>query len=118
MWNRRTCDFGSNKACKINKYLDIKNCSCEKRLGKLVLGFEDEILNTTETTAKDLSCPTPFVDKNVIYENNDCAIYIISLIIICLFLLVAISFSCCFYYAKNWLKNECLLLYQYKITIS
>ena len=36
---------------KICKYLEIKNCSCEKRLiGKLVLECEDEILNTTETS--------------------------------------------------------------------
>ena len=31
------CDCEYNKACKIDEYLDIKNCSCEKRLiGKLV----------------------------------------------------------------------------------
>ena len=35
--------------CKIDETLDIKNCSCGKRLvGKLVLEGEDEILNTTE----------------------------------------------------------------------
>ena len=40
-----------NKACKIDEQLDTKkNCFCEKRLiGKLVLEYEDEILNTTET---------------------------------------------------------------------
>ena len=26
-WNRSTCDCEYNKACKIGKYLDIKNCS-------------------------------------------------------------------------------------------
>ena len=38
------------KASKIDEYLDIKNCSREKCLfDKLMLAFEDEILNTTET---------------------------------------------------------------------
>ena len=32
---------------KIDKYSDIKNCSCVKRLfGKLALSWEDDILNT------------------------------------------------------------------------
>ena len=36
---------GCNKACKIGEYLDIKNCSCKKRLfGKLVLVCEDKTL--------------------------------------------------------------------------
>ena len=44
----------SNKACKIDEYLDIRNCSCEKRLfGKLALACEDEILNTNETSFDD-----------------------------------------------------------------
>ena len=41
------------------KYLDIKNCSCEKRLfGKLVTACEDQILNTTETSIdyKEVVC--------------------------------------------------------------
>ena len=51
MWNPSTCNCEDNKACKIKEYLEIKNCSCKKRLfGKLVLAFEDEILNTTETS--------------------------------------------------------------------
>ena len=37
MWNYSMCDCECNKACKIDEYLDIKNCSSEKRLiGKLV----------------------------------------------------------------------------------
>ena len=48
MWNSSTCDCECNKACKIDEYLDFKNCSCEK-VGKLVLEREDEKLNTTET---------------------------------------------------------------------
>ena len=42
MWNLSTCDCEYNKACKIDEYLDIKNCSHEKSLfGKLVLACED-----------------------------------------------------------------------------
>ena len=54
MWNPSTCDCKCNKICKIDEYLDIRNCSCEKRLlGKLVLVCEDEMLNTTETSLDD-----------------------------------------------------------------
>ena len=54
MCNASTCDCECNKACKIDKYLDIQNCSCEKCLiGKLVLKCEDKILNTTETSPGD-----------------------------------------------------------------
>ena len=43
-----------NKTCKIEDYLDIKNCSCKKFLiGKLVLERADEILETTETSFDD-----------------------------------------------------------------
>ena len=49
MWNPRTCNCKCNEACKIDKYLYIKNYSYRKRLlGKLVLAIEDEVLNTTE----------------------------------------------------------------------
>ena len=51
MWNPSTCNCECNKACKIDEYLDITICSCEKRLiGKLILECEDEILDTTETS--------------------------------------------------------------------
>ena len=51
-----------NKACKIDEYLDIKNCSCHDRIfGKLVLACKDEILNTTETS---------IVDKKVTCEET------------------------------------------------
>ena len=47
MWN----PSASDGKVKLMKYLDIKNCSCEKRLfGKLVTACEDQILNTTETS--------------------------------------------------------------------
>ena len=49
--NPSMCDCQCNKACRIDKYLDIENCSWKKHLfGKLVLAYEDEILNTTETS--------------------------------------------------------------------
>ena len=48
MCSPSTCICECNKACKIDEYLDIKNCSSEK-LGKLVLTCEDEIFNITET---------------------------------------------------------------------
>ena len=28
-WNPSMCDCECNKACEIDKYLDINNCSCE-----------------------------------------------------------------------------------------
>ena len=44
--NPSTCDCECNMACKIDKYLDIKNFSCKKCvIGKLVLECEDEINN-------------------------------------------------------------------------
>ena len=55
-WNPSTCDCECDKTCKIGVYLYVKNCSYKRRLfGKLVLACEDEILNATETTVKDLS---------------------------------------------------------------
>ena len=52
------CDFECNKACKIDKYLDIKKCLGEKSLfSKLVLACENEILNTTENSLDDNKVP-------------------------------------------------------------
>ena len=43
MWNSSTCDCKCNKACKINKYLDIKTFSYKKGLlDKLALACEDD----------------------------------------------------------------------------
>ena len=59
IWNSSMCDCECNKACKIDEYLDIKNCSCKKSLiSKLVFECEDEILNTTRTLLNDkkLAC--------------------------------------------------------------
>ena len=46
MWSSSTCDCECDKKCKIDKYLDTKDCSYKKRLPvKLLLEYEDEILN-------------------------------------------------------------------------
>ena len=63
MWNPSACDCECNKACKIDKCLDIKSYSCKKRLnGKLVFGCENEILNTTKTSLdnKKVICEKKF----------------------------------------------------------
>ena len=97
MQNPSTCDYECNKAQKVSEYLDIKNCSCEKRLvGKLVLECEDEILNTTETL---------FNDNKVASAKNNCLIYTISLLIICLLLLFVICVNSSYYYTKYQLKQ-------------
>ena len=50
MWLPITCACECNKACKIDEYLDTKNCLYKKRLiSKLVLECEDETFNSTET---------------------------------------------------------------------
>ena len=87
-WILSTCDCKCNKNCKIDEYLDIKNCSCEKRLfGKLALACENEKLITTETSLND---------RKVACEKSDCLIHTISLAITCLLLLVVIFISCCY----------------------
>ena len=54
-----------SKACKIDEYLDTKKCSCKNLLiGKLVLDYEDEILNTNETS----------IDKKGTWEKSNCLI--------------------------------------------
>ena len=84
MWNPCTCDCKCNKTCKIDEYLDIKNCSCQNYLfGKLVLRYEDEILNTTETL---------LYNKKVTCEKSNCLIHTTSLVVLCL-LLVFIPIS-------------------------
>ena len=65
MWNPRTCNYEWIKACKIDEYLDTKNCLCKKRLGKLLLACEDVIINTTETS---------IVNKKVTCKNSKCLI--------------------------------------------
>ena len=97
MWNSSTYDCECNKSCKIDKYLDTKTCSCEKRLfGKLVSACEDEKLSTTETSLDD---------KKVTCEKNNCLIHTISLLIVCLILTVANSISC-YYHPRDWIKRN------------
>ena len=92
MWNPNWCDSECNKVCKIDEYLDIKNCSCGKRLiGKLVLEWEDGIVNATECT------------------KSNCLIHTILLKIICFLLLAAICVSCYFYDTKYRSKQKYLL---------
>ena len=86
-----------NKACKIDEYVDIKNCSCEKRLiNKLVSEYKVEILNTTET----------LLEKKRGCAENNCLIHTISLVIICLLLLALICVTCYFCYKKYRLKQK------------
>ena len=63
-----------------------------------MLPCEDEILNVTELTTKDL------------IDNYNCFIDAISVVVICL-LLVVISISFYYYYTKHWLKQKHLLLF-------
>ena len=74
MWNHSTHDCECNKACKIDQYLDIKNCSCKKHLiGNLVLEYGDKILSTTETLLNN---------KKVARVKSNCLIHTTSLVII------------------------------------
>ena len=101
MWDPRKCHCECNKACKIDEYVDNKNCSCEKRLvGKLVLAYEDEILNITETSLDD---------KKGTWEKSNCLNQTISLINICL--LLAIVISCFYFYTRDWIKKESVVSY-------
>ena len=91
MWNLSTWGCKCKRGCKIDEYLDIKNCSYEKRLiGKLVLGCKDELLNTTETLLND---------KKVASAKSNYLIYTSSLVILWLLLLFVICVSY-FYYTK------------------
>ena len=90
IWNPSKCDCECNKACKIDEYLNIKNFSCKKRLiGKLVLEYEDEILDTTKTLLND---------KKVACAKINCLIHTISCVTICFLLLVLICVRCYFFY--------------------
>ena len=96
IWNPSPCDCESNKACKMDKYLDIKNCSIDK----LVLACEDEILNATENSLDD---------KKITLKKNTRFIHTISLVIACLLLLIYIG--CFYYYTGYWKKQKDSLPY-------
>ena len=98
-WNPSTCDFECNKACKDDKYLNTKSCSCEKCvIGKLTL--ECERLNATETLLNDKKAPC---------ATGNYFIHTISLAIICLLLSVVICVGCYFHYTKYRPKQRHLL---------
>ena len=81
-----TCDCECSKACKIDEYIDTKNCSCKKHLsGNLVLKCEDEIFNATENSLDN---------KKVVFAKNNYFIHTISFITIYLLLLVMICVNC------------------------
>ena len=86
IWNRSIRECECDKSCDIGKYLDYANCKFRKRLiDKLVLECEDDILNAN---------PLNTTNTISITGKNNCLIYIILLIIMCLILLAIISFSC------------------------
>ena len=110
MWNPSMCDCECNKACNIDEHLDIKNCSCEKRLiGKLVLECEGELINTTQNRLND---------KKVECAKSNCLIHTISLVIICLcwllFLLYKISTKITISQHQHWVIGDWVLEIYYK----
>ena len=107
IWNPAICECECDKSCDIGEYLDYENCKCRKKLiDKLVLEREDEIFNAIPLNATDTISIT---DKKGTCKNN-CLIYIVLLIIMCLILL-AIVFIGCYYHTRYWLKKECILPY-------
>lgn len=73
LWYPTRHDCECTKACKIDRYLGLKVVYAKKYLlSKLVIAYEDEILNKTETSQ---------VKKKVTWEKNCCLIYTMSLII-------------------------------------
>ena len=91
MWNSSTYDCECNKAYKIEKYLDIKSCSCEKfPFGKLTLACTDKMSNTTETSLEH---------KNNMRKKN--FIHSISFAITFILLIIVISISCYYYHTKQ-----------------
>ena len=69
---------------KTCKYLEIKNCSCEKRLiGKLILECEDEILNATETSLDEKKETRK--KKQCSHSHDFITNYMLFIIICCLY---------------------------------
>ena len=93
MWS----ESESDKSCNVREYLDYENYKCRKELiGKLVLEFENEILN-----AIPLNTTNTF--------SNNFLIYIILLVIMRLILLAIVCISCYYQYTRCWLKKEYLM---------
>ena len=95
IWNPSICECES---CDVEGYLDYGNCKCKRKLiDKLVLEYEDEILNAIGLNTTNTISIT---DKNLL-------IYIILLVIMCLILLATVSISCYYYcYTRYLLKKE------------
>ena len=102
MWIPSAGDYECNKAYKIDEFLDIKNFSCKKSIfNKLVLTllltFEDEILNTTETS----------LDNEIAISENNC---LISLVILFTLLLTIFYIGCYYYYTRYWKKTTSIII--------
>ena len=98
MWNPSTCDYECNKTFKVDYYLHKKKRLCKKLLfGKLVLAFENRILNSTVISLDD--------KKVICKENNDLNDTIL-LVTICLFLLLVTSTSCYYYFTRHCLEEN------------
>ena len=80
------------------EYLDTKNCSSEKRL----IGCEDDILNTNGASPDN---------KEEICKKSNFLIYTILLVVIFLLSLAVIYYGFHYYYNKDWIKKEHILLY-------
>ena len=97
------CHWECGKASKFDEYLDIESWLCKKCLfAKLILTCEDEILNIMETS---------FVDKRVTCEKDNCLIYTVSWIIICLLLLLLLLYYLLLLLCKTFgIKGICIIV--------
>ena len=94
IWNSSLSECECDKSFDVGEYSDYEKCKCRKKLiDKLALECEGEILNTTDTIL--------ITDKKVTCKNN-CLIYSILLIILCLILLATASISCYYYCCERY----------------
>ena len=96
-WNHDKCRYESKE---LDDWGSCERCwSCKKCLiGKLVLACEDKIITTLTKISLD--------NEKVTCEKYNFLVHNILLINICLLLIVIISFSCYYYYARDWIRNE------------
>ena len=91
------CECESENSCDVCKYVDYVNCKIRKRmLDRLVLEFEDEILNTADAS---------FDGKKVMCKNNS-LVHFILLIVMPLLLLVDVYINCICCYMRHWIKKS------------
>ena len=95
MWNPGTCDCECNKVCKVDQYLHMKNCSWEKCIGKLVLAYEDKILNTTETSLfdKKVKCEKIIVLVTILHWQLYVCYYQLSILLLVITILLKIEWK-------------------------